>query len=110
MSSSLQPKYSAVTAAGTAAATATVSPAIAMLPGAQQAIPKPDSPSNPNITIKQSWHLKITHFLFTAAIPGHSAASIATEMQATTIQQQSSQSETTTKKTKQLPINHATTG
>ena len=89
---------------------ATVSPAITMLPGAQQAIPKPNSPSYPTIPTKQSWHLKITHFLFTAAIPGHSAAGTAAEMQATTIQQQSSQPETTTKKTKQLPINHVTTG
>ena len=89
---------------------ATVSPAIAKLPGAQQANPTPNSPSSPTMTTMQSWHLKITHFLFTAAIPGHSAAGTATEMQATTIQQQSRQSETTTKKTKQLPINHATTG
>ena len=110
LSSSLQQIYSAVTAAGTAAATATVSPAIATLPGAQQANPTPISPSNPTIITKQSWRLKITHFLFTAATPGHSAAGTATEMQATTIQQQSSQSETTTKKTKQLPINHVTTG
>ena len=89
---------------------ATVLPAIATLPGAQQANPTPNSPFNPAITTKQSWRLKITHFLFTAAIPGHSAAGTATEMQATTVQQQSSQSETTTKKTKQLPINHANTG
>ena len=96
--------------AGTAAAMATVSQAIATLPGAPQANPTPISPSNPTITTKRSWRLRITHFLFTATIPGHSAASTATEMQATTIQQQSRQSETTTKKTKQLPINYATTG
>ena len=89
---------------------ATVSPAIATLPGAQQANLTPISPSNPTIITKRSWRLKITHFLFTAATPDHSAAGTATEMQATTIQQQSSQSETTTKKTKQLPINHVTTG
>ena len=87
-----------------------MSPAIATLPGAQQANPTPIFPSNLTIITKQSWHLKIMHILFTAATTGHSAAGTATDMQATTIQQQSSQSETTTKKTKQLPINHATTG
>ena len=71
LSSSLQQIHSAVTAAGTAAATATVSKAIATLPGALQANSTPSSPSNPTITTKQSWHLKITHFLFTAATPGH---------------------------------------
>ena len=102
--------YSAVTVDGTAAAMATVSPAIAMLPGAQQANSTPNSPFNPTITTKQSWRLKMTHFLSTAAILGHSAAGTATEMQATTIQQQSSQSEITTKKIKQLPINQLPAG
>ena len=53
--------------------------------------------------------MKITLSLLTAATLDHSAAATAAEMQATTIQQQASQSETTTKKTKQLPINHAIT-
>ena len=53
--------------------------------------------------------MKIMPFLFTAAIPGHLAADASSETQATTIQQQASQSETTAKKTKQLTINYITT-